>query len=525
MKKRILSVFVIVILTITMCSCGTEKKQTALTDIDLSGYPIKTDVTLKYWLSIHNNISAVSSSIGDTEFAKALEKNTGVKIEYIHPPVGQETEKFNLMMASGDFPDIIEYDWTTFSGGPDAAIKNNIIIPLDDLIKEYAPNLCAYLEKNPDVDKAIKSKDGHYYVFPFVRSDDKLLISSGPIVRDDWLEELGIEAPKTTEDWENMLIAFRDKKGAKAPLSIRSWDTTSLLSLVNASRAMYQENGKVKYGVFDEGFKEALQTLNRWYKEGLLDNNYSVVDTTRLDSNILNGETGATFHSGGSGLGKWIQSKAGDPNFSLSGISYPTEKDGTPNKFATVSLNYEGPYSAAISSSCKNPELAVKYLDYLYSEEGHNLVNFGVEGVSYEWIDGYPTYTELIMNNPEGLTSSQAMAQHFRSNMGGPFVQDVRYIEQYYSTPQQKDALEAWFSSVGESSKAKLPKLFFSSSESKEYTAIINDANKFNAENIAAFISGGRSFDEFDEYIADLKKLNIERAIEIAQNALNEYNK
>lgn len=525
MKKRILSAVLAAVISVAMCSCGSDKKETASTDIDLSGYPIETDATLSYWMPLNANVSSVSTSMGDTKFAKERAKRTGVEVEYIHPPVGQQTENFNLMIASGQLPDIIEYNWTKFSGGPDAAINNNVIIPLEDLIKDYAPNLSAYLEKNPDVDKDIRSKDGHIYAFPFIRSEEKLWVSAGPIVRDDWLKELGLEIPKTTEDWENMLIAFRDKKNVKAPLSVRSSDTRFLLALVHAYNGLYQENGEVKYGPFESGFKEALQTLNRWYKEGLLDNNYTLVDVTRLDSNVLNGDTGATYQSGGGGLGKWIQSKEEDSSFSLAGISFPTEVDGSPNKFAVVSSKYSGDSSAAISSSCKNPELAVKYLDYLYSEEGHMLANFGVEGESFEWINDYPTYTDAIMKNPDGLTVSQAMAQNFLSSMAGPFIQDVRYIEQYYSTPQQQNALSQWTKSAKASTAAKLPLLFYSSSESKEYSSILNDANKFNSENIAAFISGGRSFDEFDDYIKDLKKLNVERAIEITQAALDEYNK
>lgn len=525
MKKRFVSVALIALMTVSMCSCGSNNKKTASFDADLSSYPIETDVTLSYWVPISPNLATTTASMGDTTFAKELAKKTGVKVEYIHPAAGQENENFNLMIASGKFPDIIEYEWTKFKGGPDAAMDNNIIIPLNDLIKEYAPNLSAYLKENPDVDKAIRSNDGRYYAFPFIRSDEKLFVSSGPIVRDDWLEELGLEVPETTEDWENMLTAFRDKKNIKAPLSLRSMDLQSLLALVHVCSGMYQEDGVVKYGPLSPDFKEALQTLNRWYEEGLLDNNYTVVDGTRLDSNVLNGDTGATFQSGGGGLGKWIQNKAGDPQFSLAAIPFPKDKDGSPNKFAPVSFKYPGQGSAAISSSCTAPELAVKYLDYLYSEEGHTLVNFGIEGVSFNWVDGYPTYTELITKNPEGLTMSQVMLQYFRSSNAGPFIQDVRYIEQYYSTPQQKNALDQWSKSVASSTAAMLPILFYSNSESAEYSSILNDADKFSRENIAAFISGSRSFDEFDNYIADLKKFNIERAVEIAQKALNDYNK
>lgn len=100
--------------------------------------------------------------------------------------------------------------------------------------------------------------------------------------------------------------------------------------------------------------------------------------------------------------------------------------------------------SVAISRNCKKPELAARFLDYGYTEEGHNLFNFGIEGVSYEWKDGYPTYPELITDNPDGLTMTESMNMYMQSGYSGMFVQDQRYIEQYYQRPQQKEAQKTW---------------------------------------------------------------------------------
>ena len=78
----------------------------------------------------------------------------------------------------------------------------------------------------------------------------------------------------------------------------------------------------------------------------------------------------------------------------------------------------------AITTSCKDVETAARLLDYAYSEEGHMLFNFGVEGESYTMVDGYPTYTDKILNNPEGWPLAQSLAAYIRGNYNGPFVQD-----------------------------------------------------------------------------------------------------
>ena len=89
----------------------------------------------------------------------------------------------------------------------------------------------------------------------------------------------------------------------------------------------------------------------------------------------------------------------------------------------------------------KTKRAAAKFLDYGYSEEGHMLYNFGIEGVSYEMVDGYPKYTELITNNPDNLTMQHAMGRYMASAYGGPFIQDKRYYEQYLPYEEQKEAV------------------------------------------------------------------------------------
>ena len=82
-------------------------------------------------------------------------------------------------------------------------------------------------------------------------------------------------------------------------------------------------------------------------------------------------------------------------------------------------------------------------------------MNFGKEGVSYEMKDGKPIYTDLIMNNPDGLSVGDAMTEWIFANWSGPFAQDDGYIEQYNQYQQQKDALELWGSKLETSCRSK----------------------------------------------------------------------
>ncbi len=474
------------------------------------------------WIALNSNAKTQVSNLSETPLGKAWCKESGVDVEFVH---AQDNDQFNLMLASNDLTDIIETNWTEFPGGPEAALKNNQIISLNDVIDQYAPNLKKFLEENPEIDKACKTDNGTYYMFPFVRNDEKLLISTGPIVRKDWIEELGLSMPETIEDWENMLKAFKTEKGAESPLTLSG--STPMMSVglfsgaYGAPKAFFHNNGTVQYGPVTDGYKECLMTLNRWYGEGLLDRNFVGLDSKVMDTNILTGKSGATLGAVGGGIGKWMGS-ATEEGFTLTGAKYPALTKGGKSMFSALQNVVPG-FGAAISSKCKDIESAAKFLDYCYSEEGHMLMNFGIEGESYEMVDGYPKYTELITKNSDGYTMANMLGIYTRTSGLGAFEQDVRYIEQYASLDVQQEALRNWSDTDAEAHI--LPAVTPSGEESQELSKIINDCNTFEEEMTIAFIMGKKSFDEWDSYIAQMKTLGIDRAIEIYQAAYDRYMK
>lgn len=484
---------------------------------------VADDEKLTYWMPLGQNAASVVSNYGDTEFAKELEKETGIEVEYIHPAVGQESEAFNLMIASGSLPDIIEYNWLSAMGGPENSIDEGIITELNDVFKKYAPNLSKYLSEHKDVARLVKTDSGKYYVFPFIKGDEELLLTTGPIVRNDWLEELGIEEPKTVDDWEKMLIAFKEKKNATAPLTFSKDEKPYMFIMLGTNYYSYVEDGKIKYGPYQPEFKAAIETLAKWYKEGLLDKNYLVNDATIRESNIINGKSGATVAPGGSGLGKWLQNMEGKA-FSLKGIQFPNEIGKNVNRFVPLSSKY-GSYGAAISADCKNIEKAAKFLDYAFSKKGHMLFNFGIEGESYTMENGVPTYTDYILHNEEGLTVSQAMARYNRANYQGAFVQDKLYIEGYYALPEQKEALANWRANADYKNTTVIPQTTKTLEESEEIANISTEISKYVDQAVTEFITGQRSMDTYDSYLADLKKMGVEKMQEISQQAYDRYMK
>ena len=484
---------------------------------------------LTYWCELNTNVSANYTNMGDTPFGQGLMERTGVTITYLHPPTGQLNEQFNLILADGDLPDIMEYTWQSYPGGPQKAIEDGNILALNDIIDQYCPNLKAYLEAHPDVDRQCKTDEGNYYMFPFVRGDDSLRVSTGLMIRQDWLNDLGLEMPTTIDEWHDVLTAFKTEKGATAPFAFE-YTTPSLrnnwpfMSAYNTTAEFYVgDDGKIHYGPAEENYKEFLATMNQWYKEGLLDPDMPTAQLDQVSAKMTSGAAGASLGWIGSRMGVWTTAaKETDPNYDLEAAPVPTLNKGETAKMGPMDNVVVNNGGAAITTRCKDIEAAARLLDWAYSDEGHMYYNFGTEGESYTMENGEPVYTDLILNNPDGLPIAQAMSGYIRGNYNGPFVQDVRYAQQYYTMDCQKKAQATW--TVPEASEHVLPPITPSSGESEEFSAIMNEINTSRDEMTLKFILGTESLDNFDKFVDTMNQMNLKRAIEIENSALDRYN-
>ena len=151
-------------------------------------------------------------------------RRTGVEVTFIHPAQGQEQESFNLMFACNDLPDMIyAHGSRDYPGGPEKAISDGVIIRLNDVIADHAPNLNALFDQNSEWLKAAKTDTGTLYMFPFIRGDDYLMVFFGPQLRRDWLDQLGLEVPETLAEWEQVLTAFKSEGLVEYPLTFTNF--------------------------------------------------------------------------------------------------------------------------------------------------------------------------------------------------------------------------------------------------------------------------------------------------------------
>ena len=513
MKNTLKSVVGSIVCAATVMSlfsgCQTVKKESTSSD------------ALTYWRELPAASSAIVTNLGDTPFAKKLQEETGTKIVYQHPPQGQSEEKFNLLIASKNLPDIIEYKWCNYPGGPGKAISDGKIIRLNEYIEQYAPELKKYFDEHEEVARLCTTDDGDIFGFPFVRGTDELCITEGLIVRKDWLEELNIAEPETIDDWEQMLTAFKEAKQIDSPLDITVYPFMigAFSGAYGTPTNYFVEDGKVKYGPYEAAFKDFLKKMNEWYTKGLITPDIASIENNVITSDMLSGKTGAVLGALGGGMGTLLAGKP-DDKFDLVGVKYPVLNKGDLPKFHSHQLPCPGNF-VAISTNCKNPEAAVKLLAYGYTEEGQMLYNFGIEGESYEIKEGYPTYTDKITKNEDGYNMANMLGQYCLSFDQGPFIQHKEYYEQYAGLPQQQDAWNKY--AVGDGINRTVPYIFYSDEESTKLAKKQTAVDTYVKEQICKYIMGIESIDDFDKFTTELEKNGIKEILDAKQKAYDKY--
>lgn len=464
-----------------------------------------------------------------------MEKRTNIKMDFeVSTGTGYE-EQFNLMMASQDLPDLILYAaWDKHAANYG---HQGALLPLEDLIAEHAPNFSRILEEYPELRGQITAADGHIYYMPNLALEGQLLVQMYPQIRFDWLEKLGLEEPVTTEDWYHVLKAFKEQdvngNGIDDEVPFVAVNISNLMMMwapawgfnyQGAQTGFFIEDGVVKYSPYEDRFVELLEFLNRLYAEGLLDPTYASGDYStnyaNLREKVVNDVTGAWVGWAGSFMNTFRSLKADDPDFWIGPISPPKGPHG--HQWHISARWQASGIGIAVASTTKHPVEAIKWLDYQYSEEGILLNNFGVEGVSYDMVDGYPKFKPHVFDNPDGLSPEESLLQYVPGGGSWATVSDGRYLEQY-NPPEPAGYTVAERVAPYVNMSRMLPPVQFTPEEQRELAPIMMDLTTFVEENVNNFILGRRPLSEFGKFQESLKKMQVEKVLSIYQDAYDRF--
>jgi len=493
-------------------------------------------------LSIYCNLSATQQtlykSLDEHPVVKQIEAETGLDLVFVHPPVNDDGTFFNTTISSGEWPDLIYGDQfhLLYPGGVEGAMEDGILLNVDDLIMKYAPNFLKICEESDEGTGYIMTgiygdggaivKLGSKFLAPFV--DNR--VHRGPVVRQDWLEKYSLEAPVTIEEYENVLRTFK-ANGVEVPLALPDvfsnsgfYDSAFLASAFGVTWRDFQVvDGKVSFGMMEDGYKELLQLLNGWYNEGLIDRDSVSRTDSDCETMFKNGRTGMVVYHNASTVTCLKVGAEYDPAYAISGLMFPRKTAEEDLHLARIvhSLNNT---SWQVTTACKNPELAVKFVDYLHDDDTRLLTAWGTgteECPTYTILeDGSRKFSDDFMYNNEKYDFTTMRALYTLDEFQVMYDDDME--RQQYYLPLHQEIWGAWVNKYDD--VQKIPSLVsMTSEESREYTDIFNKVMNYAASEVYAYIFGEKSFDTWGEFTAILEKLGIERAIELKQAAYDRY--
>ncbi len=360
--------------------------------------PLTTEpVTLKVW-GPSSPDNDYTSNVTTTEY----EKLSGVHIEWDLYSNTTGDEAFNLMVASGDYPDIIAGSHSTDKIS--MLVEGGIIIPLTHYIDTIGVNYQKALAEQPQYRDMLTAPDGNIYTFMYTDTGVHKDSEYKMWVYADWLEKLNMKAPTTPEEFKQMLIAFKEQdpnqNGQKDELGLVGFyngrQSDPIRYLMNAFQ-LYRENyyyitddGKLEFIANTDGWREGLRYLNDLFESGLLLEETYVQDESQFKA-LLNKPAGETiigafpfWYQGAiidSKVLNWTDYEALAPLKGPTGLQQSAARKG-----GNFNLN------TAITANCKNPEIAFKWLDWMISDEGNIFGMHGVEGITYDMSDS-PSYS------------------------------------------------------------------------------------------------------------------------------------
>ena len=486
----------------------------------LDYFPVE-DGTISWWFSYVDDITPDESL-----FFQEMQNRTGVTVAWQCPNRQTATENFNLMIASGDWTDMVTGLGGMYTTGLNGALEEGIIQDLTEVIQESMPAYQNVLASSREYTMDTKLDDGRIAAIYGLQAEG-YPASVGMAIRKDWLDDLGMELPRTYEEYHDVLTAFKNQKGATSPLLISASGTENnnfwftgygVAGTLDQTRGLYpfyQMDGKVHFSVTEDGFRDALEMLSQWYSEGLIYKDFMSGDMMTSMNMAMTGETG---------LYTSFLTTLSNPDSATGGQAWPAlmplKQEGDEIHFGLAHDLVEGVTAGTcITGTAEDVELCARWLDYLYTEEGQLLANYGTEGVSFEYVDGKPQLMDVVLNNPTYGTN--VALNYYALNIAMGLLDWSRTTVTY--TEAQNAALEIW--SEGDTDYNYPTNVTMTIAESEEFNRTYSDIATNVSESVLAFITGSKPLTDatWEELVSGIKGMGIQKCIDIKQAALDRY--
>ena len=546
--KKILACMLALILLLSITACGGDPSQgNGPGNQNNNGEPVKapdymnmdsqmpivkegTDITLKIMV-VNGPMYANMNSLRDVYFTQAYEKMTGVKIEWIEVSSDAFADQLALKLTTNDLPDII------LKGG----ISNSVQLKygdqdyfLDlmqgDRLKTFAPNYWALCQEYPEVLSASMMPEGQVYSMGMIRNSTGSTIASKLFFNKEWLSAVGKDVPTTADEFYNVLKAFKeedpngngrnDEMGLYIKPDHLQFVTFGMFGIGNRGRNngfidYDEETGKVRYFATTDGFRDWVEWATKLYKEGLLHKEYFDFTESNLGNYVNNNVCGAFAYTNLCMLGQETQQKFTYLDGAMTG------PQGDKDYYGVNSIGTTG--SFVITTACQYPEVALRWADYFFCDEGSLFFYYGDEGVTYDALeDGTYQFNDTVLADFYAGTNSYDGCAVYVSLYGYGNTPTMTKVPFNSADDNKGIALEA-ANALIEDCAIAWPAFTFTKKEQRIIEDSKNDIDKYVASMRDAWIMGTNELNDetWAQFVNTIKRMGIDDVLEVYEAALD----
>ena len=556
-KKSLAFALSMTIASAALAGCGGSggsgsgsADNSGITDVTM---PLKETATIK---GLTNFPAGTESEPNNRTIFKRLEEKTNVHVEWKTIQSDQWGDKIALEMANAkSLPDFI------FNAGfSDTDLvkyaKQGVIIALEDYIDQYMPNLKKVFEQAPEYKTMCTDENGHIWALPWIEQlgYEKTAIQTVgnmSFINKNWLDFLGLEVPTNIEDFEKVLIAFRDNadklkaefniEGDIIPMSciLNDGDQDPYILINGFGEGLGDPDRGLHLAVNDdkqvvcvatlEGFKKGTEWLHKLYEEKLIDVEAFTQDWSTYVAKGKSGRYGVCFSWDVANI---AQVSMDDLIAGKSWVPLPALTADTRN-ITPQSRSYTSGFDrgrCVVTSVASNPALVCSWLDQMYDPFQSPQNNWGTYGEDDDFdifelgtnADGEEMLKHAWLGDASPVEVREAEC------VGGPLAILDSYYDKYVTCPDDAQYRLDWIKDVytpDMNGKYIIPNVFMAADDSKQAATLQTDIQKCINTAKSDWIMNGFTDADWNQLQADLEAYGLSKLIDIYQKYVDEYYK
>ena len=503
-------------------------------------YPLAGNNTISMWYYIPRYVEFVDSNYNFNALP-AAEAATGVKLEFVEVGDTSAAEQFNLMVASGDMPDLIpasEY----YTSGLTMAYEEDIILDINDYAREYMPNYTAVFDTLSEKTQSEALSDGMMLAFRIIA--DGSYSGNGFVTRKDWMEELGVEWADehliSLDDFTDYLRAIHTTYDTtytyymtNGLIELQAAFDTAIPALVSdgfmtfVTSAIYREGDTVKSGWITDGYRAYLEWIRMMMEEGVLYEDFLAMENSKLVMNEYCGTGNTGVWTANADKIEETAAYATEDDYGVAAVPNVTADPSQPyvwlQDVSLVTTNV----GFSISTSCTQPELVCQWMNYFWTTDGYYLANYGVEGESYHMKGDNAIFD---WDQPVTMTGRNApnaeMAQQLFTMMRFTsfYADHDRLLPTFPESAL--NAIEVW--TAGGTDERYYPTTLegsFTVEENAEIAKYEQDMLTYAQETCLRFMTGETELTDaaWNDYVSTMEQMGIHEIIAVYQEAYDQY--